>query len=103
MDLWTLADLCTPWCIHVAATLRVADHIAVGKVEIGELAGACGADEDSLARVLRHLVEKGVFEEPEWGRFALNETSRGLLDEGVKLGFDLDGFGGRMAHSWNTM
>jgi hypothetical protein len=25
-----LTDLCTPWCIHVVATLRIADHIAAG-------------------------------------------------------------------------
>ena len=24
MQLWELADLATPWCVHVAATLRVA-------------------------------------------------------------------------------
>src|SRR3989442_1069330 len=29
-DLWALSDLCTPWCVHVAATLRIADHIAAG-------------------------------------------------------------------------
>ena len=27
-DLEALSDLCTPWCIRVAATLRIADHIA---------------------------------------------------------------------------
>ena len=30
MDLWELSDLCTPWCIHVAATLRVAEHLTAG-------------------------------------------------------------------------
>ena len=29
-DLYSLSDLCTPWCLHVAATLRVAEHIASG-------------------------------------------------------------------------
>jgi 2,7-dihydroxy-5-methyl-1-naphthoate 7-O-methyltransferase len=100
-DLWTLSDLCTPWCIHVAATLQVADHILAGNTEIGALATAAGADRESLQRVLRHLVEKGVFEEPEPGRFAVNDAARGLIQ--AHLGFDLEGFGGRMAQAWGTL
>ena len=103
MDLWALTDLSTPWCVHVVATLGIADHLAAGKVEIDELARAAGADRDSLYRVLRHLVSKGVFAEPERGRFALNDVARPLLEEGVRLGLDLDGIGGRMAHAWGTM
>src|SRR5260370_5550242 len=103
MDLWTLSDLCTPWCVHVVATLRIADHIAAGITEIGPLAAAAGADRDSLYRVLRHLVSKGLFTEPAPGRFELNDLARGLLGESGRLGFDLDSFGGRMAHAWGTM
>lgn len=103
MDLWTLADLCTPWCVHVAATLRIADHILAGTADIDPLAAACGADRDSLHRVLRHLVSKGVFEESAAGRFALNEAARGLLKDPIRLGLDLDSFGGRMAHAWGTL
>ena len=61
MDLWTLSDLCTPWCVHVVATLRIADHIDAGHTAIGPLAAAAGADGDSLHRVMRHLVSKGLF------------------------------------------
>jgi len=103
MDLWTLADLCTPWCIHVVATLRIADHIESGIADVASLAAVAGADRDSLYRVLRHLVSKGVFEEPERGRFALNETARGLLGESGRIGFDLEGIGGRMAYAWGTL
>jgi hypothetical protein len=103
MDLWTLSDLCTPWCVHVVATLRVADHIAAGNTEIGPLAAAAGADRDSLHRVMRHLVQKGLFVEPAPGRFELNELAQGLLGESGRLGFDLDSFGGRMAHAWGTL
>src|SRR5260370_25692193 len=103
MDLWTLSDLCTPWCVHVVATLRIADHIAAGITEIGPLAAAAGADRDSLYRVLRHLVGKGLFEQPAPGRFALNELAQGLLGESGRLGFDLDSFGGRMALAWGTL
>ena len=103
MDLWTLTDLATPWCVHVAATLRIADRIAAGDSQIDELAAAAGADRDSLYRVMRHLVSKGVFEEPARGRFALNEAARALLEGPMRLGLDLDGIGGRMAHAWGTL
>ena len=96
-------DLCTPWCLHVAATLRIADHIAAGTGDIAPLASTSGAHRESLARVLRHLVSKGVFEEPSPGRFALNDLARGLLEEPVRVGLDLDGIGGRMARSWSTL
>jgi 2,7-dihydroxy-5-methyl-1-naphthoate 7-O-methyltransferase len=103
MDFETLSDLSTPWCVHVAATLRVADHIAEGKTRIEDLAVASSADRDSLYRVLRHLVSKGLFEEPSPGRFALNELARALLEQPVRIGLNLDRFGGRMAHAWGTL
>jgi SAM-dependent methyltransferase len=101
-DIWSLTDLCTPWCVHVVATLRVADHLAAGATRIDELAAAAGADPESLGRVLRHLVEQGMFEEPSPGRFALNEPARALLGPG-RVGFDLDGIGGRMASAWGSL
>ena len=103
MDLWALSDLCTPWCVHVVATLRIADHILAGNPDIQQLAAASGADPGSLHRVLRHLVSKGLFEEPAPGRFALNQAAQELLSGPFRLGLDLDGIGGRMAHAWGTM
>lgn len=102
-NLSALSDLCTPWCIHVVATLRIADHIAAGKTSITTLAQEAGCDSDSLQRVLRHLVGKGVFEEPTPGRFALNEIALGLLDPAQQLGLDLTGFGGRMVSAWGSL
>ena len=102
VDFWELSDLCTPWCIRVVATLRIADHIATGTTEIDQLAVASAAHRDSLYRVLRHLVSRGVFEEPAPGRFTLNEAARPLLESPVRLGLDLLGIGGRMAHAWGT-
>ncbi len=102
-DLGTLSDLCTPWLIHVMATLRIADHIAAGIDEIGPLATAAGCDQYALHRALTNLVDKGVFEETAPGRFALNEVSRGLLDPQQRIGLDLTGIGGRMAHAWSTL
>ncbi|MBS1859878.1 MAG: hydroxyneurosporene methyltransferase [Acidobacteria bacterium] len=103
MDLWALADLRTPWCLHVAVTLRIAEHIAAGREEIGALAGAASCDATMLGLVLTHLAHAGVFEEPEPGRFRLNEAARQLLEPGARSGLDLDGFGGRMAHAWSTL
>jgi len=102
-NIWTLSDLCTPWCVHVVATLRIADHLAAGITGIDDLAAASRADADALHRVLRHLIARGLFEEPAPGQFALNEPARALLDQGAKIGFDLEGFGGRMAHAWGGL
>jgi SAM-dependent methyltransferase len=102
-DVEALSDLETPWCLRVAATLRIADRLAEGPREVGELAAAAGCDAGSLARVLRRLVGRGVFAEPAPGRFALNEAA-GALREGAARGFlDLDGIGGRMAGAWATL
>src|SRR6266496_2110822 len=102
-DLAALSDLGTPWCIHVVATLRIADQIAAGANEIDALAAQAGCDATMLQSVLRHLVRKGVFEEPAPGQFALNEAARWLLDPGLRLVLDLDGLGGRFAHAWGTL
>jgi hypothetical protein len=103
MELWELADLATPWCVHVAATLRVADYLTAGPKTARELAAACGADASALARVIRQLVEKGVFEEPSPGTFALNDMGRKFLAPGARESLDLNGFGGRMAGAWATL
>lgn len=103
MDIWALSDLSTPWCIHVVATLRIANHIAAGHAAIADLAAAAGADREYLYRVMRHLVSQGVFEEPSPGVFALNDVSKPLSEEAILLGFDLDAFGGRMAYAWGSL
>ncbi|MFN7934939.1 MAG: methyltransferase [Bryobacteraceae bacterium] len=103
MDLWALSDLCTPWCIHTVATLRIAEHIDSGAREIREIAAAAQCDAYVLGRILDHLVTKGVFHQPAPDHYALNDTSRQLLDNGTRIGLNLEGFGGRMAHSWSTM
>jgi 2,7-dihydroxy-5-methyl-1-naphthoate 7-O-methyltransferase len=75
-----LADVCTPFAIRAATSLRVPALIASGTCELGELARACGADQDALGRLLRHLARKGLFTEPSPGRFELTETGRVLAD-----------------------
>jgi hypothetical protein len=102
-NLWELSDLCTPWCIHVVATLRIAEQIAAGRDRIDDLAAATGCDPYALHRMLTYLVARGVFEETTPGRFALNEAARGLLDPTMRIGLDLEGIGGRMAYAWGTL
>jgi len=101
VDLWTLSDLTTPWCIRVVTTLRIAEHIDAGITDIDALATATGSDAGALHSVLSYLVTRGLFIEEPLGRFALNDPSRGLLGPGAFL--SLDGIGGRMAHSWSTL
>jgi hypothetical protein len=103
VDLWALSDLSTPWCIHVAVTLRVAQHLAAGVTQIDDLAAAAGAHSESLARVLRHLIAKGIFAESSPGEFALNDAAQALLDPAALLAFDLAGIGGRMARAWSSL
>jgi len=95
-----LTDLLTPWCVHTAATLRIAERID-GEAGVAELADAAECDREALHDVLSHLVSKGVFEEPAPGRFALNDAARELF---AASGFlSLDGIGGRMAYAWSTL
>jgi hypothetical protein len=95
-----LTDLLTPWCVHTAATLKIAERID-GIADVGELAAAAECDREALHDVLSHLVSKGVFEEPSPGRFALNDAARELF---AASGFlSLDGIGGRMAYAWSTL
>lgn len=92
-------DLTAPMALRVAATLRLADLIAEGASDVDTLAVRAGCDPDALARTLRLLVVRGVFSEPETGRFALNELAELLRTEhpgGMRTWLDLDGFGGRM-------
>jgi 2,7-dihydroxy-5-methyl-1-naphthoate 7-O-methyltransferase len=101
VDLSTLTDLQTPWCVHVVATLRIAERLAPGPATVTGLAAAAGCDAGALHAVLGHLVSRGVFEEPAPGRFALNDAARQLLDASQFL--DLSGIGGRMAYVWSTL
>jgi SAM-dependent methyltransferase len=76
-----LADSITPMAIRVAATLRLADRIVAGSATSDELAADVDADPDALARLLRYLVARGVFAEPEPGRFALTGCAQPLRDD----------------------
>ncbi len=99
-DLDQMLDLATPWCLHVAATLRIPERISASRAGIAELAAAAGCDRDALHAVLGHLVSKGVFTEESPGRFAVNHAAERLAQTPF---LDLEGIGGRMAHTWGTL
>ena len=101
VNLDQMLDLATPWCLMVAATLRIPDLIADGHHDISDLATAAGCDQDALHAVLGHLVSKGVFQERAPGRFDGNRAAERLAN--ARRFLDLDSIGGRMAHTWGTL
>jgi 2,7-dihydroxy-5-methyl-1-naphthoate 7-O-methyltransferase len=99
-DLDQLLDLATPWCLMVAATLRIPDLIAEGHHDVDDLATAAGCDRDALHAVLDHLVAKGVFQQRAPDSFDCNHAAERLAETRF---LDLEGIGGRMAHTWGTL
>jgi predicted O-methyltransferase YrrM len=64
--------------IHAAARLRLADLLAPGPRLPVELAAEAGADPAALARLMRALAARGVFDQLADGRYAANAASRQL-------------------------
>ncbi|MFD1832748.1 methyltransferase [Streptomyces desertarenae] len=93
-----MAHLGTPMAVRVAATLRVADHLARQPLTAADLAGAVGADAGALERLLDHLVTKGVLSRDEDGRYALTSLGEPLRDghpSGIRDALDIEGAVGR--------
>ena len=67
--------------IHVAATFRVADHLADAPRTVEDLAKQVGADASALYRLLRALASVGVFTEVEPRRFALTPMAECLRSD----------------------
>jgi hypothetical protein len=61
--------------LYVAAKLDIASLMGDQKLAIHELAGKASCHADSLYRLLRVLISMGVFDEPEPGIIANNQTS----------------------------
>lgn len=72
-----LAGFWSSQALLAAARLGVADHLAGGPKTAGELAGAMGAHEPSLARFLRALVTLEMLT-AEQGRYGLTEFGRAM-------------------------
>jgi hypothetical protein len=95
-DVARMSDLVAPFAIRVAATLRVADHIAAGRTTAPEIASAEQVDAGVLDRVLRHLVTIGLLTGDT--DFALTERGAVLRSEHpseMRDVLDLDGALGR--------
>jgi 2,7-dihydroxy-5-methyl-1-naphthoate 7-O-methyltransferase len=103
--LWAAASLVTPMAIRVAATLRLADHIAAGTRTAEALATAVDADADALGRLLGHLVTVGVLTRAGdgYGLTALGEHLRDDDPAGVRPWLDLEGAVGRADLSFTQL
>ncbi len=60
--------------VCLAARLRIADHIAEGRVQTEELASTLGARPESLRRFLKNLASHGLIVETAEDRWRLSET-----------------------------
>ncbi|MBW2393587.1 MAG: methyltransferase [Deltaproteobacteria bacterium] len=84
--------------IRVAATLRIADHIASGLSTVEEMAKAAMVDVDALDGVLRHLVTAGVLGRDGAGHYSLTPRGTSLQDadaSGLRAVLDIEGSLGR--------
>ncbi|MFF4603425.1 methyltransferase [Streptomyces sp. NPDC001339] len=93
-----MADLATPMAVRVAATLRVADHIAAGRRSAEEIADAAGAHAQALDRLLRHLVTVGLLTRDAAGTYTMTEAGEELRDDhpaGKRKWLDINGAVGR--------
>ncbi|MFE7541886.1 methyltransferase [Streptomyces platensis] len=117
-QLLQMANLITPMTLRVAATLRLADHVAAGAVSVPDLARRTGCAERPLRKIMDHLVAIGVMRrtsehalEGSEGSFALGVLGMPLLSEhdalGVRPLLDLDNLAGRvemaMTHLLHTV
>jgi SAM-dependent methyltransferase len=75
-----MADLVTPMAIRVAATLRIADHIAAGDDTLDALAARTGVRRDTLGRLLAQLTAVGVFDQ-DAGRCRLGRVGEQLCSD----------------------
>ena len=111
-ELAKMIDLATPFAVRAAVTLRLPELIDGGTARLDALAGAAGADPDSLRRLLNHLTSIGFLAEPEPGVYALTDVSRVLLGDdhaAARRWLDSEGPGAKMdlayagtAHSVRT-
>jgi hypothetical protein len=94
--LWAMAHMGTPMAVRVAATLRIADHIANGVRTAPELAELVHADADALERLMRYLAVRGLLSRDESGQYALTARGEPLRDDhpaGLRFALDIEGVG----------
>ncbi|WP_026413355.1 methyltransferase [Actinomadura oligospora] len=101
-----LADLTIPMAIRVAATLRLADHVACGVHTTTELAKVVDADPDALDVTMRHLVTAGVLTRDAEDRYRLTHLGDQLRDEHperMRDALDIEGAIGRAELSFAAL
>jgi hypothetical protein len=99
-DVIQATDLIGPWAIRAAATLRIADILAIRPREVADLAAELGVNEDALRRLLRYLARRGLFQEQNADTYATTSIAAVLYDDHpwrLRKWLDYDGAGGRMA------
>jgi C-methyltransferase len=67
--------------IQVAAELGIADALTEGPLALDDLADRVGADPDSLGRLMRALISRGVFRQRRDGRYDLNALANTLRSD----------------------
>ncbi|MEV4442605.1 methyltransferase [Streptomyces sp. NPDC049577] len=89
-----LAGLATPMAVRVAATLRLADHLAAGQRTAAQLAAATATDTGTLDRLLRHLCTIGLLRRDGPDGYRLTEDGEPLRERhpgGLRARLALDG------------
>lgn len=77
--LTAVPNLFTLQTIRVAVTLGLPDHIDDGITNATDLAAATETNPDALTRLIRYLVNRGVFTEATPGLLSLSDIGRLLL------------------------
>ncbi|MEV4107409.1 methyltransferase [Nonomuraea sp. NPDC049695] len=93
-DLVAMADLLEPFAIRVAATLRLADHMAAGVTTGAGLAKKVGAHPATLKKLLRYLVSRGIFRWSEERGYEVTDLGAPLLEDApgsVRRRLSMDG------------
>ncbi|MFG2776689.1 methyltransferase [Streptomyces prunicolor] len=104
--LYALADAATPFALRVVATLRIADLFDGTPRSAQDLAERTGTDADALLRVLRHLVTRGVLDEPAPGEFDTTDLGALLRSDhpaGLRSWLDLRGGLGRSDQAFSGL
>lgn len=95
-DLLKKADLLPPTAIRIAATLRIADHIADGVRDAAGIAERAGAQRVPMERLLRYLATIDVLCETDDGGYDVTGTGALLRSgAGLREALDIDGLMGR--------
>ena len=91
--------------IHVAARLRLPDHLAGGPLTVAELATVASCDQSALRRLTRALVAVDVLADDDDGRIALTPLGAELCSDAQRKLGDWAEFVGRPSvwQAWGAL